>query len=97
MTMTVFLTPEQLAIVHRAGWYFGNVLANQEVRSKFRQEGENMSVGLAYSEDGQHFIVRTVVPPTADDNAIDLACMALFSHLRASYSNVMGLPARWAA
>jgi hypothetical protein len=95
--VTVFLTPEQLAIVHRAGWFFGNAIANPEVRSKFRQEGEAMSVALAYSGDGQHFIVRTVVPSSADDSAIDAACHRLVDHLWVSFAQYMRRPPQWAA
>ena len=95
--MLVFLTPNQLAVVHRAKGYFVNTLVNDEVRSMFREEGENVSVGLAYSEQGHHFIVRTVIPAEAGDDTIDDLCGRLVANLAVSYAKVMKRQAQWGA
>lgn len=87
--MYVLLTANQLAIVDRVKRHFGNALCGGKVRSMFRGEGPDMSVGLSYSEMGHHFIVRTVVPSEASNYTIDDQCGRLAAQLAASVAKVL--------
>lgn len=94
--MTAYLTMPQISIVHRSVLFFRNMLAKEKVSTMFRESGRDMSVGLAYTESGQHFITRTIIPAFSTIEEVDTACVRLHVNLALSYSKVMKRRASWA-
>ena len=94
--MLSYLTLPQISIIHRSALYFRNMLANKKVSTMFRESGRDMSVGLAYTEDGQHFITRTTIPAFSTIEEVDTACARLRVNLAISYFKVMKRRASWA-
>lgn len=93
--MIVFLTQPQVMIVVAAKSYLSNTLGNDKVATMFREEGQDMSVGLAYSEQGQHFIARETIPAMSTVNSVKEACDRLIVNLAVSYFKVMNRQAKW--
>lgn len=92
----VYLTPHQLEITRLVALHFGDTLDGTEVRSMFRQSGSAMGVGLSYSEDGQHFIVRELIPGSASPLEVQKACTRLMLGLVESFAKVIKRDPSWA-
>ena len=90
--MVIHLTATQARIVMSAKSYFYDTLARSEIRSMFRQEGLDMSVGLALSVAGHHFIVRRTISWGVCDECLNAMLSELLVELDASHMSVLGRP-----
>ena len=93
--MIVLLSTPQFAIVRRVHANFEGLFDKTGVCPMFRQAGAGMSVGLAYSEAGRHFIVRETIPQCANDDDIDRTCGRLIGAITATFNQVMDRVPDW--
>jgi len=90
--MIKVMTLPQLRLTCRAESFFRDVLARSEIHSMFRQEGPDMSVGLALSVGTDHFIVRRTIPSDTPDELVGAMFAELLATLGELHLSVLGYP-----